>query len=136
MGRRNGDSRFVHHTLQKLDVNAAATSLKMAMDGLDTDASSTVNPCFPHAVRLRGIAVHSACIAVNSAGAWTLRIRVNESGSDSVTFSVGMGATGSKDAGEPSTDLVLQAGDTYHVVVDGPSRNVAAARATLEWEVL
>ncbi len=137
MGRRNNDTRLVHHTLQKLDVNSAATSMKMAMDGLDTDASGTVNPCMPQAVRLSRIACHSITLVVNTPGNWTVRIRVNESGSDSATFSIGMAAgAGSKDAGPPSTDLILQAGDTYHVVVDGPSRNVAAARVTLEWEVL
>lgn len=136
MARRNNDRRLVHHTCYGADFGAAVTALALSMDGFGMSDIS-VNPCAPRAMRLRRIAIHSYCNAVNSAGNWTWRLRKNESGSDSATFSFGMAAfPGSKDVGAPSTEVVLQAGETYHVLADGPSRNLAGCRVTMEWEVL
>jgi hypothetical protein len=107
------------------------------MGNLIVASANTVNPCAPRAMKLRRIGCHSGCLVVNSAGDWTLRVRVNESGSDSATFTIGVAALpGSKNSGVPSSEIVLQAGDTYHLLADGPSRNFIVARPILEWEVL
>lgn len=135
--QRKADSRLVHHELNVADGGAVVTATGFAMGGLIVSASNTVNPCAPRAMRLRSIGVHSACLIVNSAGDWTLRLRVNESGSDSATFLMGVAALpGTKNAGPPSSEVILQAGDTYHLVSDGPSRNYVVIRVLLEWEVL
>jgi hypothetical protein len=137
MTRRNNDSRLVHHTLQASDLGAAVTTVGLQMGNLNTAATNTVNPGFPSAARLRRIFVHSGCLVVNVAGDWTLRMRVQESGSDTATFTIGMAALpGSKNTGQMSAAVVLQAGQTYHMVADGPSRNIAILRVMLEWEVL
>lgn len=134
MTRRHQDTRLVHHLIQGNDLGAVVTALVMNMDGLAMDPAS-VNPVAPRAMRLRRITTHSFCVVVNSAGAWTLGIRLNESGSNTATFSVDMSAVpGTKQVGNPSAVVILQAGDTYHLVLSGPSRNIAAARITLEWE--
>jgi hypothetical protein len=136
--QNKGDSRFVHHTLQANDLGATVTAMAFGMDGLLTGGETiTVNPGAPRAMRLNRIFVHSSCAIVNTPGDWTVRIRVNGSGSDSATFVVGNTAVpGTKLAGQMSTDIVLQAGDTYNLLADGPSRNIAFMRAVLEWEVL
>lgn len=135
--QRKTDSVLVHHELNVVDSNAAATSVGFTMGGLIVAGSNTVNPCAPRAMKLRRIGSHNGCLVVNSAGDWTLRLRVNESGSDSATFTLGMAALpGSKNSGVPSSDVILQAGDTYHLLADGPSRNFVVIRVILEWEVL
>jgi hypothetical protein len=128
---------LIHHTFELADGGAAVTSAGFTMGGLIVAASNTVNPCAPSAMKLRRIGVMSGCLVVNSAGNWTLRLRVNESGSDSATFTFGLAALpGSKDFGAWSSEVLLQAGDTYHLVADGPSRNFVVVRPILEWEVL
>lgn len=135
--QRKADTRLVHHELNVVDGGSAVTAASFSMGGLITASSSTMNPCAPRAMKLRRLGVHSGCLVVNSAGSWTIRLRVNESGSDSMTFSTGAAALpGSKDSGLPSTEVILQAGDTYHLLADGPSRNFLVIRAILEWEVL
>lgn len=119
------------------DSGTAVTALTFYKDTFIIAGANTVNPGFPRAAILRGIFVHSGCIVVNSAGNWTLRLRVDESGSDSATFSVGMAALpGSKDYGNMSTSVIVPGGSSYHIQADGPSRNFAVCRATLEWEIL
>ncbi len=131
------DSRLIHHCFEVADPGSAVTAVPFTMGGLLVAASLTVNPCAPSAMKLRRIGIMAGCLIVNSAGDWTFRIRVNESGSDSATFNFGLTALpGSKDAGPPSSEVVLQAGDTYHVLADGPSRNYVVVRPILEWEVL
>jgi len=137
-GRFNtNDTRLVHHTLQASAGGPAEVSLKLTMDNLITDTGNTTNPCIPRAARLVRAAVHGACLAVNTAGDWTLRIRKNESGSDSATMTFGLAAVpGTKTAGLLTPEVIWEAGETYHGVVDGPSRNFVIVRVTLEWEVL
>lgn len=131
------DRAFFTNEFTAQDLGAAVTVVLLAADGLVTAAVNTVNPCMPRAVRLAAAGVHSACVAVNTAGNWTLRLRVNEAGADSATFTIGVAAVpGSKNAGPWSSDIILQPGDTYHLQADGPSRNVVLVRATLLWEVL
>lgn len=132
-----GDRAFISQEFTAQDVNSVVTFLFLEADRLVTASVNTVNPCAPRAMKLVAIGAHSTCLVVNSAGDWTLRIRVNESGSDSATFTLGMAALpGSKNAGPPSADIILQAGDTYHLQADGPSRNVALLRVNLLWEIL
>lgn len=135
-GQRS-DSRYIQHQFLALDTAPVVTSVVFQSEALFTGPSGTVNPIAASAMRLRRVGCHNACGAVNSAGDWTLRIRVNESGSDSATFTLRMeAAPGSKDAGAPSTEIILQAADTYHLLADGPSRNLVVARLYLEWELL
>lgn len=137
MRQRSGDRAFISNEFTAQDVGSAVKFLFLEADRLVTASTNTVNPCAPRAMKLVGIGAHSTCLIVNSAGNWTLRIRVNESGSDSATFSLGMAALpGSKNAGPASADIILQPGDTYHLLADGPSRNVALLRVNLLWEIL
>lgn len=138
MRQNRPGARLIHHTFQANNAGSAVTSLSFLMDGLVVGSeSTTVNVGFPRSAKLVGVFTHAGCLVVNSVGDWTLRIRVNGSGSDSATFGMPMAAVpGSKTAGQASSQLILQAGDTYHVVADGPSRNFAIARVCLEWEVL
>lgn len=94
-------------------------------------------PGVPRAMKCTKVHVTSQVAAVNTAGNWTLRLRKNESFAvDEATFSFAAGTTLSKDAGNWSTEAVFQAGDTWYVVADGPSRNTVLIRASLEWEII
>ena len=136
MTRRNQDSRIVHHTFVGYDDTAVVTTLTLQKDGfVQGSAFAFFNTCVPTAMRLRRVAVRSVTIAETVAGAWTLHLGINE-GADVATFSVSMPVGGAKQSGQLSADVVIQAGDTYHLDLDGPSRNLAFARVTLEWEVL
>lgn len=138
MPRRYNNRQIVHHLAQGNDFGATVTSMIMQMDGLILGGGgNTANVAATRPMRLVRVAVHAGCLVVNSAGDWTLRVRVNESGSDSATFTFSMGTLpGTKTVGVPSSVFTIQAGDTYHIQADGPSRNIAVARATLEWELL
>lgn len=131
------DRARVHHTLQINDSGTAVTSGLYSMDGLITAGANTTNPGFPFAVRLRGVFVHAGCLAINSAGNWTWRLRVNESGSDTATFTHTVPTVpGSKTIWIPTLSVILNPGDTYNVQTDGPSRNFLVLRTVLEWELL
>ena len=136
LGRRYvNDTRVVHHHLVVFDSNATATSVGFAMDNLAVAAAS-LNPCFPRAAKLVGVGIHSICFVDTVAGNWTLRVRKNEGGTDEATFSFALTSTTQKTAGSPSVEALFQAGDTYHVIADGPEKNTVIIRLTLEWEVL
>lgn len=139
MPRRYIDPQLVHHHFQANDLGAAVTALTFTQDGLIVSGGGiTVNVPAPRPMRLVRVAIHAACGVVNTAGNWTLRLRVNESGSDSATASFAMDPlpAGSKVATVPSTVVAIKGADTYHILADGPSRNIAAVRVTLEWELL
>lgn len=138
--RQDGASeRIVHHTFSAQNLGAAATALIFIMDSIVVAGAPTltVNPGFSRAVRLRGIFAHTGALIVNVGGNWTVRLRLNETGVDAATFAVGMAAGGSKNFGQMTPGgVVVQAGSTYHIQADGPSRNIAIARVILEWEIL
>jgi hypothetical protein len=139
MPRRYIEPILVHHTFQANDGGGAVTALTYAADGLIVAGGGiTANPIAPRPMRLVRVAVHALCLVINSAGDWTLRVRVNEAGTDSATFThpIAVAPAGSKTAGVPSTVVTLNAGDTYHILADGPSRNFVVSRVTLEWELL
>lgn len=139
--RQDGASeRIVHHTFSAQDLGAVVTSVAFFMDNIIVAGTptTTVNPGFSRAVRLRGIFSHSGTTVVNVAGSWTVRLRLNETGVDTATFSIGvLTLPGSKDFGQMTPGgVVIQAGSTYHIQADGPSRNIVIARVILEWEIL
>lgn len=139
MRQRAADARLIHHTFQANDLGATVTSMGFFMDGLATGSEAvTVNPGFPRAVKLVGVFLYSGCAIVNSAGDWTFRLKDGATGSDLATCALGMTALPSptKFAGQMSSQVIIQAGVSYYVNCDGPSRNIAVARAILEWEVL
>lgn len=132
------DSRLVHHMFQATDFGGAITLLTFGADGQTVFSTNATNPCMPTAARLARVGIHAACGAINTAGDWTLRFRVNESaGTDSATIGFPIAVLpGSKTAGVWSADVILQAGDTYYIVADGPSRNIILARVIVGWEIL
>lgn len=139
MPRRYIEPQMVHHHFQANDLGAAVTAVTFTQDGLIVAGGGiTVNVPAPRPMRLVRVALHAACGVVNTAGNWTLRLRVNESGSDSATvsFAINPLPSGSKASTVPSTVVTINRADTYHILADGPSRNIAAIRATLEWELL
>lgn len=138
MRQRSADAKTVHHTFQGSDLGSAVTSLALSMDGLITGTeAATCNPGFPRAAKLVGVFTHATCAAVNSAGDWTLRIKDGSSGTDLATFNMPMAAIpGSKTFGQATSQIIVQAGTTYYVSADGPSRLVVVARVVLEWELL
>ena len=129
------DTRLVHHLFVGLNGDAAAVTLELGTDGLVVGAAS-LNPNFPRASKLVAIAVNCFVGVDNVAGAWTLRVRKNEGGTDAATFTFAAAAGLNKTAGPPSVECLFQAGDSYHVQADGPSKNNIYARVTMEWEVL
>lgn len=132
--RGNGqDVRFVNHALWSFE-GGAATSSKLFMGNLITDATNTVNPSAPRAMKLVGYSLHALCIVDDVAGNWTMRIRKNESGSDSATFTFPLTTTPTKQSGAWSSDVVWDAAETYHVIADGPQKTVLALRLMIEWE--
>lgn len=133
----NRSRNFVHHTLHAINSGTAVTLLVYEMDDLITGAANTANPGFPSAVRLNRVFNFAGCLVVNTAGNWTVRLRVNESGSDSFTFSstIPVVSTPEKAVTE-GNGLILDPGDSYHMLADGPSRNFALSRLVLEWEIL
>lgn len=131
------DRSFISHMFQITDSNTAATSAFFNADTLVTGSSSTVNPGFVQAVRFHGIMLHTACLVVNSVGDWTFRLRKNEATSDTFSGTFGLAALpGSKDVLLADGLYTWEAGDTYHLQCDGPSRNFIILRATVYWEVL
>lgn len=136
LGRRyTNDSRLVHHHLFVFDSGAAVTTVGFTMDNFVV-AVGSLNPCFPSAAKLVGIGLHTLCFADTVPGNWTLRVRKNEGAGDEATFSFALTNAFSKPAGRPSVEALFQAGDTYHVLADGPEKNTVVLRLTLEWEVL
>lgn len=133
-----GYRQLVHHLSQGTDGGAAVTLLPLIMDGLlISNDNTSVQPTFPSAARLRSIGVHATCAAVNVAGDWTLHFRVNNGGADAATFNVPFPAIpGAKTVGQPSAEVLVQAGQNYYCFLDGPSRNFTIARVLLEWEIL
>lgn len=129
------DSRLVHHHLFVFDGGAAVTSVGFTMDNFVVGVGS-LNPCFPSAAKLVGVGLHTLCFTDTVPGNWTLRVRKNEGGTDEATFSFALTNSFSKAAGAASAEPVFQAGDTYHVLADGPEKNTVVLRLTLEWEVL
>jgi hypothetical protein len=127
------DIKLINHDLWSFE-GGAATQSKLLMGNLITDTANTVNPIHPRAVKLSKIAIHAACAVNDVAGDWTLRIRKNESGSDTATLVFPLSTTPSKTAAIPSTEAIFQAADTYHVLADGPQKTVVALRVILEWE--
>jgi len=133
--RSNKSASLVHHMLSVVNGGTAVTTANFVADGQALASVNTANPGFPHAVKLRGAFCMNGCAAVNSAGDWTIHIRVNEAGTDSYSFDVPVPAGANKTVDIPD-GIVLDPGDTYHVFMDGPSRNFLLARLVLEWEVL
>lgn len=129
------DTRLVHHLFVGVSGDPAAVTLELGTDGLAVAAAS-LNICFPRAAKLVGVAVNCFVGAENVVGGWTLRVRKNEGATDEATFSFGAAAGLNKTAGSPSVECLYQAGDTYHIQADGPSKNNIYARVTMEWEVL
>ena len=105
------------------------------MDNFVVGAGS-LNPCFPKSSRLVGVGIHGLCFVDTVPGNWTLRVRKNEGATDEATFSFALTSTTQKAAGSPNVEPNFQAGDTYHVLADGPEKNTVVIRLTLEWEVL
>jgi hypothetical protein len=136
---RNGtnDTRLVHHMAVIFNTGSAVTTSLFTFQNLANGPSLTVNPIFPSAARLRAVALHTTCLVVNSAGDWTFRLYVNESGSTSFTGTFPVpAATATGKTVLPGNGIILNAGSTYHIDCTGPSRNVLAVRAVLEWEIL
>lgn len=129
------DTRLVHHLFVGINGDAAAVTLELGTDGLAVGAAS-LNPGFPRASKLVAVMVNCFVGLENVAGSWTLRVRKNEGATDEATFSFAAAAGLNKTAGPPSVEALYQAGDTYHVQADGPSKNNVYARVTMEWEVL
>jgi len=129
------DTRLVHHLFVGINGDAAAVTLELGTDGLVVGAAS-INPNFPRAAKLVAVAVNCFIPIENVVGPWTLRVRKNEGATDEATFVFAAAAGFNKTAGPPSVECLFQAGDSYHVQADGPSKNQVYARVTLEWEVL
>lgn len=129
------DTRLVHHLFIGISGDPAAVTLELGTDGLAVGALS-LNPSFPRAAKLVAIAVTFFVGIENVAGNWTLRVRKNEGATDEATFSFAAATGLNKTAGPPSVEALYQAGDTYHIQADGPSKNNVFARVTMEWEVL
>lgn len=128
---------FVHHQFALFDPGAAVTDVLMVADGISTGPSLAPNPGAVSSMRLRGILFMGACGIVNSAGDWTLGLHVNESGTASHTFTVPLAAfVLDKTLNRGGGDVILDPGDTYHIRLNGPSRNTLLVRATVEWEIL
>ena len=136
--QRAADRAIVHEMFQSTDFGSAIIVLVFGADGQSVFSTNATNPCAPSAMKLSRVGIHAACGAINSAGDWTLRLRVNESLSDSATISFPIATLpGSKTAGQMSSAaIILQAGDTYYIQADGPSRNIILARAIIQWEIL
>lgn len=129
------DTRYVHHLYFVFDSGAALTSVGFQTDNFVVGAAS-LNVCFPKAARLVGCAAHTLAFVDTVPGNWTLRIRQNEGGVDVSTWSFALTSVASKTAGPPSVEALFQAGDTYHILADGPEKNTVIIRLTLEWEIL
>ncbi len=134
MTRNFGDTTYTRDVFTVLDTNGAATSSTFQMDGLNVAGFNTVNPGFTSPMRLVGVVLANVCVAVNSPGDWTFRLRVNESTTDSYSFSFPLPAIFQNKTFQTPTGIITPANSTYHVQADGPSRNFVLMRASIEWE--
>lgn len=135
--RRYANPRMlVHHGFQGSTVADPVTTQNMFQDGLIVGLN-TANPMAATGMVLRYATCHSGCIGINTAGAWTMRLRKNESLSDSATASITCGTLpGSKEIITFSSEFRLDPGDSFYCIADGPSRNTVVIRLNLYFEVL
>lgn len=113
-----------------------ATSVVFSLGGNVMGAAGAVNPGLPRAAKLGRLFICSLTAGDTNPGDWTLRIRKNESGSDTATATFGVTTTLTKTSKRWSADALFQAGDTYHIVADGPGKVAFAADLVMEWEMI
>lgn len=141
-GKFERERRIFHHTLSGINGTATATSIDMFMDNLNVGAPPAVfvpNPGFTHSVVATHVFVDFIHGGVPPAGNWTLRLRKNEALVDSATFAVtatGAAAVHQKSCGIWLPSVRFDRCQTYHIQLDGPTVNVALARAILRFEEL
>jgi hypothetical protein len=140
-GRHDRERRVFHHTLDGFDATASVTSIIWSMDQQFVAAPAVVftpNPGFAIPCIATHVFVDWLVAAHTVAGNWTLRLRKNEAAGDSATFAMVAGApvAHQKVCGLWSQEVLFDACDTYHLVADGPEKNIVLARAILRFEEL
>lgn len=134
--RQRATPRALVHHLAYGEVAGLVTQLLIQMDGSVITPLSWC-PAFPRAAKALRAAITAQCAADTTPGNWTLRLRKNESFvTDEATISFGLTTTLTKTAAVWSSQVVFEAGDTYYIVADGPSKTDVLCRFVLEWEVL
>ena len=128
--------QLVQHQLFGSSFSGADVSVIMGLDGQATQTSSTVNPGFPRAVRARRVWLNAGTAGINVAGDWTLKLRLNRTGTDSATFTFNPVDLDDVFSGGWSSEVLIQATDQYHLLAEGPSRVFMLLRATLEFEII
>lgn len=138
-GRHDRERRVFSQSLDAFDLAAAVTTLQWFIGRQPVSGSVlTPNPGFAIPCVATHVFVDWLVLVHTVAGNWTLRLRKNESGADSATFLMTAGAASvhQKVCGLWSQEVQFDACDTYHLVADGPSKNIVLARAALRFEEL
>lgn len=127
--------QLVHHVFYSEGAGDQAIALQT--NNKDTGATvGLMNLGFPKAAKATRLWLNTATLGVIVAGDWTVRLRVNRSGSDSATFTYNPTGTDEVFSGPWSSEVILRPTDQYHLLTDGGQRNLILVRAVLEFEIL
>lgn len=134
-GRRGKPGIYFSFQSYGSDGSNPVTTLIMTSEGQGLSPFN-LNPVFPFGARAVAIGCLGNTNADIVAGNWTMRLRKNESFADSATFSFAVSTGINKTAGRWSSEVLFDAGDTFYITADGPSKNGIAVRAWLLFEPL
>jgi len=126
---------FFQMTLDGYSLAPIVTELHLSMDRTRV-APGFPNPGMSKPAIARSAFISWAFVGENEPGGWMFRLRKNEAVIDAATIELPAQEPGvfSKVAGDWSTQVSFQAGETYHVVADGPSKRAVILRAILRFE--
>ena len=129
------DPVFFQHSVQGFSFSSIVTSLPLQMDGWAIGLGNP-NPGLSKPAIARSVFATWAFVGENQPGDWTLRLRKNQAIIDAATVSLTAGKPGeySNVAADWSLQVSFQAGETYHVIADGPSKQAVILRAILRFE--
>ena len=125
------DPVFFERILDAHSFAPIVTELQLFTAGQGTPNPGLVKPCI-----VRGVFATWAFVGENEPGDWLLHLRTNEGIIDAATMDLPAGTPGefSKVAGDWSVPVSFQAGETYHVIANGPSKRAVILRAILRFE--
>ena len=126
---------FFQHSVQGFSLAPIVTELHLTMDGWAIGLGNP-NPGVSKPSIALSAYITWAFVGENKPGDWTFRLRKNQSIIDAATISIPAGKPGvySNVAADWSVQVGFQAGESYHVLADGPSKQAVILRALLRFE--
>ncbi len=129
------DPVYFQHTLDGYSLQPIVTEICMYMDRTRVGPGCP-NPGMSKPAIARSAFINWAFVGENAEGDWTFRLRKNEGILDVATIALPARESGAftKVAADWSTQVSFAAGETYHVIANGPSKRAVILRAILRFE--